>query len=275
MTRVVLCGVGGRMGQTIVRLARERDDVDIIAGIDRHVASGEAARALGVARVIAMDDADDVLRDADVVVDFSSPEGVLALAGQHGDALAGRALVIGTTGFDDETGRALDALATRTAVLVAANFSVGVNLLLGLVEQAARVLGADAYDAEIVETHHNHKTDAPSGTALALGRVLARGRGVALDDVRRDGRSGETGVRPTGEIGFHALRGGAVAGEHRVHFLGRRERIELAHHADDRALFGEGALIAALWISGRPAGRYAMTEVLGMGDGTGRTEGAH
>lgn len=264
MTRIVLCGVGGRMGQTVVRLARELADVSVIAGIDHHVASGEAARALGVEQVVGHGEADTVIGSADVVLDFSSPAGTCMLAKQHANALDGRALVVGTTGLDDETLAKLDALARQTAVLVAANFSVGVNLLLGLAEQSARVLPAAAYDAEIVETHHGRKADAPSGTALALGEAIARGRSVELSAVRRDGRSGTTGERPPGEIGFHALRGGSVAGEHHVHFLGQRERIELAHHAEDRALFAEGALVAARWITGRGPGRYTMKDVLGL-----------
>jgi 4-hydroxy-tetrahydrodipicolinate reductase len=185
-------------------------------------------------------------------------------AERHAAALDGRALVVGTTGLDDDTVKQLDALARRTAVLVAANFSVGVNLLLGLAEQAARVLPAATYDVEIVETHHGRKLDAPSGTALALGEAVARGRSVELAGVRRDGRSGTTGERPRGEIAFHALRGGSVAGEHHLHFLGQRERIELAHHAEDRALFAEGALVAARWITGRAPGRYTMGDVLGL-----------
>src|SRR5690606_39073973 len=165
---------------------------------------------------------------------------------------------------ENETLQLLDRLALESAVLAAANFSVGVNLLLGLVEQAARVLGADTCDAEIVETHHAGKIDAPSGTALSLAAAIARGRGVELSDVRRDGRSGETGERPAGEVGIHALRGGAVAGEHRVHFLGTRERLEFVHHAEDRALFADGALVAARWLKGRTSGRYTMKDVLGM-----------
>lgn len=263
MTSVVLCGVAGRMGQTIVRLARELDGIDVVAGIDRHGASGEPARVLGVERVVVMADAARVIRAADVVLDFTSPEGLRTLLDTHAEALAGRALVVGTTGLEPADEAALDALATTAAVLVAANFSIGVNLLLRFVEQAARVLG-DAYDAEIVDVHHGAKIDAPSGTALALGRALARGRGVELRSVRRDGRSGRTGARPRGEIGFHALRGGAVAGEHRVHFLGAREHIELAHHAEDRTLFAEGALRAAGWIAGRTPGRYRMADVLGL-----------
>lgn len=264
MTRVVVCGIGGRMGQTLVRLARDAEDITIIAGIDRHVASGEAARALGVERVVAMEEAGGVIGKADVVLDFSSPPATHTLVTDHAKALANRALAVGTTGLAPETLQALDRLALESAVLVAANFSVGVNLLLGLVEQAARVLGADAYDAEIVETHHARKIDAPSGTALSLAAAIARGRGVELAEVRRDGRSGETGERHTGEVGIHALRGGAVAGEHRVHFLGARERLELAHQAEDRALFAEGALVAARWLTGRSTGRYTMKDVLGM-----------
>ncbi len=264
MTRIALCGVGGRMGQTIVRLAREDGDIDVFAGIDRNVASGEAARALGVEQVVALDEAAPVIEKADVVLDFSAPDGTRALVETHAEALVGRALAVGTTGLDDDAQRALDDLAHGSAVLVAANFSVGVNLLLGLVEEAARVLDAAAYDAEIVETHHGRKADAPSGTALALGAALARGRGVTLEEVRRDGRTGMTGERPQGEIGFHALRGGTVAGEHRVHFLGQRERLELVHQAADRALFAEGALVAARWLAGRAPGRYTMKDVLGL-----------
>ncbi len=264
MTRVVVCGIGGRMGQTLVRLARDIADVSIVAGIDRHVASGEAARALGVERIVGLADAGSVLAKADVLLDFSAPASTHELVTTHADALAERALAIGTTGLEPGTMDALDRLALRAAVLVAANFSVGVNLLLGLVEQAARVLAADVYDAEVVETHHARKVDAPSGTALSLAAAIARGRGVALQDVRRDGRSGQIGARPPGEIGLHALRGGAVAGEHRVHFLGPRERLELAHQAEDRALFAEGALVAARWLAGRAPGRYTMKDVLGL-----------
>ena len=264
MTRIAVCGVGGRMGQTLVRLARELPDVEIVAGIDRNVASGAAAHALGVEQVVGHDDAGDVIRDVDVVIDFSSPDGTRGLAARHADSLEGRALVVGTTGLGQHDERALDDLAQRAAVLVAANFSVGVNLLLGLVERAARVLDGEHYDAEIVEAHHAGKVDAPSGTALALGRALAAGRGVTLDDVRRDGRSGQSGPRAQGEIAFHALRGGAVVGEHHVHFLGARERIELVHHAADRALFADGALVAARWMHGKAPGRYSMSDVLGL-----------
>ena len=178
--------------------------------------------------------------------------------------LAGKALVVGTTGVDAEVRRLLDEAARASAVLVAANFSVGVNLLLGLAEAAARVLPAELYDVEIVEAHHRRKVDAPSGTALALGEMIARGRRISLEAVRRDGRSGHTETRNAGEIGFHSLRGGDIVGEHHVHFIGMRERIELAHSAQDRAVFAEGALHAAQWLVAKPPGQYGMLDMLGL-----------
>ena len=159
----------------------------------------------------------------------------------------------------------LERAAERGAVLQAANFSVGVNLLLALAERAAAVLGDD-YDVEIVEAHHRRKADAPSGTALALGESVAAGRGVKLGEVRVDGRSGRPGERARGEIGFHALRGGEIVGEHEVAFIGAKERVTLGHVASDRALFAEGALRAARWIAGKPAGRYTMADVLGLSE---------
>jgi 4-hydroxy-tetrahydrodipicolinate reductase len=148
-------------------------------------------------------------------------------------------------------------------VLTAANFSVGVNVLLSLVATAAAALGPE-YEVEIVEAHHRRKEDAPSGTALALGRAVAGARGVELDAVRRDGRSGRPGARPAGEIGFHALRGGSIVGEHQVWLIGEMDRLELVHRAADRALFAEGALRAAAWLAGRAPGRYSMRDVLGL-----------
>ena len=215
-------------------------------------------------RLESPDGADELIREADVVLDVSAPPFLAGVLDAHGDALAGRALVVGTTGLDDALVQRLDALAERSAVLVAANFSIGVNLLLALVEEAARRLPAKRYDVEIVEAHHRGKVDAPSGTALALGRAVATGRGKELEPLRRDGRSGHTGERATGEVAFHAIRGGGVAGDHRVYFLGARERLELAHSAADRSLFAEGALVAARWIAGRAAGRYTMRQVLGL-----------
>ncbi|MEX0907087.1 MAG: 4-hydroxy-tetrahydrodipicolinate reductase, partial [Gemmatimonadota bacterium] len=152
----------------------------------------------------------------------------------------------------------------HAAVLTAANFSIGVNLLLSLCEEVGGALDASAWDVEITEAHHARKVDAPSGTAIALGQAVARGRGVELAAVRRDGRSGHVGARSSGEIGMHSLRGGNVVGEHTVTFFGARERIELSHAATDRAVFAEGALAAAHWLAGRAPGRYAMRDVLNL-----------
>jgi 4-hydroxy-tetrahydrodipicolinate reductase len=260
VTRIVICGIRGRMGRSIVQLASERTDVEIIAGI------GSSAEPDAAPPVTTLEDAAAGARSADVLVDFSAPAATAALLDAMGDDLRGRGLIVGTTGLDADTLRRLQQLAERAAVLVAANFSIGINLLLGLTERAAAALGADQYDIEIIEAHHRRKADAPSGTALALGAAAAAGRGVELDRVRVDGRSGATGTRPEQEIGLHAVRGGGIAGEHRVLFAGAREIIELRHEALDRAVFAEGALRAACWLTGRPAGLYSMRDVLGLRD---------
>lgn len=262
--RVAVCGATGRMGGELARVAAADASVELVGGVAHSVLQDPAARGTGYPRLCPPGEAGDILRDADAVVDFSSPDALAHLLELHADALAERALVVGTTGLGAREEQRLDAAAERGPVLVAANFSVGVNVLQALVRRAARALGD--YDAEIVEAHHAGKTDAPSGTALALGQALAAGRGVRLEDVRQDGRSGHTGARPAGQVGFHALRGGGVVGQHHVHFLGADERIELAHVALDRRLFARGALVAARWLVGRAPGRYTMAEVLGLDD---------
>jgi 4-hydroxy-tetrahydrodipicolinate reductase len=243
-TKIVISGASGRMGQTVAHLITSDPRFELVGGIDLdHPASAE------------------LISQCDVVVDFSAVAGLESLLGLD---LAGKALVIGTTGLTPEVMGRLEQTARKAAVLVAANFSVGVNLLLGLVEQAARVLSPEQYDVEIVEAHHNRKVDAPSGTALALGRAIANAREVPLEQLRKDGRSGQAGARPKGEIGFHALRAGDIVGEHHVHFIGSHERIEIGHSAQNRSLFAEGALRAAAWIAGKPAGNYTMKDVLGL-----------
>ena len=264
MTRLVICGIRGRMGQTLTRLIGAREDFCVVAGIGRTAVDGAAAGSLGAPRVVRVDDAGAVVGDADMVIDFSSAAATSGLLEHAGSALTGKALLVGTTGLSSQTARELDALAARAAVLTAANFSIGVNLLVALMPRVAAVLDAEHYDVEIVETHHGGKADAPSGTALAFGRAVAAGRNVELAQARCDGRSGAVGARPRGEIGFHAVRGGSVVGEHRVLFLGGRERVELVHEATDRALFAEGALRAARWLAGRAPGRYEMSDVLGI-----------
>ena len=256
-TRIVIAGITGRMGAALLRALPDAPDLELTGGIAEHDPGSFAVP------IVQAQAAGPLLSEADVLIDFTTPAALSVILASCTGALAGKGVVSGTTGLDAGHERALDALARTAAVVTAANFSVGVNLLLDLVQRAARVLSA-GYDVEIVEAHHRNKIDAPSGTALALARAAAAGRGVDLADVRIDGRSGETGKRPAGEIALHALRGGAVVGEHHVHFLGDAERIELVHAAADRILFAQGALHAAHWAAGRPAGRYSMNDVLGL-----------
>jgi 4-hydroxy-tetrahydrodipicolinate reductase len=264
-SKIVISGATGRMGQTLVSLIASGSAFKLLGGIDREPQTGEEAAKYGLSTVETAESSAQLIAHADVVLDFSAPAGLQNLLSQRQRELDGKALVIGTTGLTPDVLRLLAQISANSAVLVSANFSIGVNLLLGLVEEAARVLQADRYDVEIVETHHNRKADAPSGTALALGQAIANARGVPLDSLRKDGRSGQTGARQSGEIGFHALRGGDIVGEHRVHFIGARERIEIAHGAQDRGLFAEGALRAAEWLVGKPPGSYSMKQVLGLG----------
>jgi 4-hydroxy-tetrahydrodipicolinate reductase len=206
-------------------------------------------------------DVEIVSEAADVYVDFSAPD---ALQG-HLEAAraAGRPILIGTTGLVGDHQRLIDEAAVEIGVIQAANTSLGVNLLSHLVRETAARLGED-WDIEIVEMHHRMKADAPSGTALLLGRSAAEGRGVALHSVAERARDGITGPREAGRIGFAALRGGSVAGDHQVIFAAEGERLELGHRAESRAIFARGAIRAALWLSGRPAGRYTMADVLGL-----------
>ncbi|HSV29277.1 MAG TPA: 4-hydroxy-tetrahydrodipicolinate reductase, partial [Candidatus Omnitrophota bacterium] len=197
----------------------------------------------------------------DAVIDFTAPAATVTHAGMA--AAAGKVLVVGTTGLSKDDEAKLQQAADRVPVVYAPNFSVGVNLLMALTERAASILGDD-YDIEIVEMHHRHKVDAPSGTALGLGRAAAAGRGVPLDSVWCKARDGHTGARPKGEIGFATLRGGDVVGDHTVMFAAEGERVELTHKASSRAVFAKGAVRAALWAKGKPAGLYTMRDVLGL-----------
>jgi 4-hydroxy-tetrahydrodipicolinate reductase len=256
---VVVSGLTGRMGQAVAARLGATGELRLLGGIGRSHAELETGQ-----RIEPPAAAGGLLRGADVVVDFSSPDCLATLLERHRNALAGRALVVGTTGLEPVHLELLRELATRSPVLRAANFSVGVNVLLALVREAAQRLPPEQFDAEIVEAHHRRKADAPSGTALALGEALAAGWGGTLVDRRRDGRAGVTGARPRGEIGLHAVRGGGVVGEHRVLFLGELERLELTHAAEDRAVFAEGAVLAARWLAGREPGEYGMAQVLGL-----------
>jgi 4-hydroxy-tetrahydrodipicolinate reductase len=199
---------------------------------------------------------------SDVVIDFT----VGTTVADHAAALraAGAGWVLGTTGFSTADGAAVAEAAEIIPVVAAANFSAGVNLVLALAERLGAALPADTYDAEILEMHHRQKVDAPSGTALALGRAVAAGRGVALEDVRVSGRDGHTGARKDGEIGFASLRGGQIVGSHSVIFCAGSEQITLTHDAFDRRVFAQGAVRAATWLRGRSPGLYSMKDVLGI-----------
>lgn len=241
MTRIGVLGAGGRMGRAIL--------AEISAS--GAICAGGAGRADDVAGLAAR---------SDVLVDFSAPE---ALVGHLGAARAARVpILVGTTGLNESQAAAIDAAAAEIAVLHAANTSVGINFLAYLVREAARRLGPE-WDVEIVEMHHRHKQDAPSGTALLLGEAAAEGRGVVLDAVADHGRVG-VGPREEGHIGFAALRGGSVAGDHQLIFAGRGERLEFGHRAESRDIFAKGAVRAALWLAAQPAGRYAMADMLGF-----------
>ena len=249
--RIAVAGALGRMGRTIVQVAGERNDVRIVGRFDRAAAADDLSP-----RTQALD-------DADVVVDFTSAAGSVELATSC-VARGGPALVIGSTGFTPEQ-EAGFALAGRSLAIVrAGNFSLGVNLLVGLVRQAARSLPAPDYDVEILEAHHRRKADAPSGTALMLGAAAAQGRKVELAEMSQRARDGITGPRPPGAIGFAALRGGGIVGEHSVLFAAEDEIITLSHSARDRSLFARGALAAAVWVAGKPPGLYDMQDVLGL-----------
>ncbi|MQA92377.1 MAG: 4-hydroxy-tetrahydrodipicolinate reductase [Gemmatimonas sp.] len=259
-TRILISGATGRMGRTVARLAAADPDFIVVGGLDREGASDPPEE---VPEVATPANPGSLLGSADVVIDFSAPaflRQVLTTRSESGDTTG---LVVGTTGLSSEDRILLERASESAPVLTAANFSVGVNLLLMLAEQAAASLG-QRFDVEIVETHHRRKEDAPSGTALALGEAVASGRSVDLDEVRRDGRSGRPGPRPDGEIGFHSLRGGDVIGEHHVHFIGELERIDLTHRAEDRAVFAAGALRAARWLAAQKPGFYSMRDVLGL-----------
>ncbi len=252
MGRIGILGASGRMGRAIAAVCRAQGTA-VAGGVDRREVSGEVAPGHSFES-----DATALAKISDVLVDFSAPA---ALAG-HLDAAraAGVAVVVGTTGLQGEHHTLIDAAAREIPILQAANTSLGVNLLAHLVRQAAAALGPD-WDIELLEMHHRHKVDAPSGTALLLAGAAAEGRGSALEAL---GRTDRTGAREEGTIGFASLRGGSVAGDHVAIFATEGERIELGHRAESREIFARGAVRAALWLAGRPAGRYAMRDVLGL-----------
>ncbi len=264
--KIAVIGCAGRMGRNNLKAVLDHLELELVAGVETggNPALGEDLGVLAGRDPIglaATDGALEAMRAADAAIEFSSPAASVAHA--HFAAEAGCAHVIGTTGLAVEHEQALLEAAKDVPIVYAPNMSLGVNLLMELVATVARALD-DAYDIEIVELHHNHKVDAPSGTALGLGRAAAEGRGVDLDAMADRGRDGLTGARERGRIGFAALRGGDVVGDHTVLFAGLGERLELTHRASDRRIYSDGALKAALWTRGRTPGLYGMADVLGL-----------
>lgn len=263
---LVITGASGRMGQTLVRLAQASDRLRLVGCVERagnpwvgqDVGEAMGGPALGV-RVT--DDPLEAFAKAQAVVDFTTPAATVDFAALAAQARAVH--VIGTTGLEAGHLAKIEAASRHAVIVRAGNMSLGVNLLVRLTQKVAEALDAD-WDVEIVEAHHRMKVDAPSGTALMLGAAAAKGRGVSLEDAKVSGRDGITGARERGTIGFSAIRGGDIVGEHDVIFAGEGERIVLRHLATDRAIFARGALKAAVWGQGRKPGHYDMMDVLGI-----------
>jgi len=251
--KIALAGAGGRMGRTLLEAVLADPALELGAAFDVRGSSALGTKAGGI--TIGTDAA--AAASCDVLIDFTRPDGTLA------NLKHARAMVIGTTGFSGDQKKAIAEAAKRIPIVMAANFAVGVNAAYQLAETAARILGDD-YDVEIIEAHHRHKIDAPSGTALKLGEVVAGALKRKLGEVARHGRSGETGERPAKEIGFHALRGGDIVGEHTVVFAGSGERVEITVRSQSRMTYAAGALRAAKWLRGKSAGLYDMFDVLGL-----------
>ncbi len=265
MTSIAVIGAGGRMGQFIVRCTEQNPDAVVGAAIERagHAAVGrDAGEVAGLEAIgVTISDRLTALSAADAVIDFTFH----AAAPEHVRAAqeAGKAFVLGTTGLTQKEAASVHAAAESIPIVWAPNMSLGMNMLFAMVKQAAAGL-SDVYDIEIVEAHHRHKQDAPSGTALGLAENAAAGRGVTLDDVADYGRHGMTGERVPGRIGIHAVRAGDIVGDHSVIFATEGERLELTHRASSRAIFAVGAVKAALWAANKPAGLYDMQDVLGL-----------
>jgi 4-hydroxy-tetrahydrodipicolinate reductase len=252
--RVAIAGAGGRMGRTLIDAVLADRELALAAAFD---VPGTAAIGTEFGGIKVIADAAAAIRSADVLIDFTRPEGTLAHL-KHA-----KAMVIGTTGFSDQDRTKIADAAKRIPVVMAANFAVGVNAAYKLAETAARILG-DAYDVEIIEAHHRHKVDAPSGTALKLGEVVAKALNRKLSEVARHGREGATGERDPKAIGFHAVRGGDIVGEHTVLFAGLGERVEVTVRAQSRMTYAAGALRAAKFLKNKDPGLYEMQDVLGL-----------
>ncbi len=266
MIKVAIVGAAGRMGQALVRASRAAEGVALVSAVEIPAnpwVGRDAGLAAGIGDIGVRIGADTraALMAADVAIDFTfhtAAPGNAALCAE-----LGKALVLGTTGLDAAESARVREVAAHVPVVWASNYSLGMNLLFSLVQQAAKALGPD-YDIEIVEAHHHFKKDAPSGTALSLAKAAAAGRQQELDRVAVYGRHGITGERPRGEIGIHAIRGGDVVGDHTVLFAAAGERVELTHRASGREAFAPGAVLAARWVTGRAPGLYDMQDVLGL-----------
>ncbi|MBU2583506.1 MAG: 4-hydroxy-tetrahydrodipicolinate reductase [Alphaproteobacteria bacterium] len=264
--KIAVMGASGRMGRALVRAVCEADGAIVSGGTEQ---AGSAALGADLGTLAGLEplgvalsaDAASVIAGADAILDFTAPGATAAfarLAAQHGVAH-----IIGTTGFRAEDEAAITEAAQRSVIVKAGNMSLGVNLLTALTAKVAAALDID-FDIEIVEMHHRHKVDAPSGTALMLAEAAAKGRGVSLEDKGVRVRDGHTGARQPGDIGMQSLRGGSVVGDHSVIFAGNGERVILSHHAEDRSIFARGAVKAALWARDKEPGIYSMIDVLGL-----------
>jgi len=268
MRRIAVIGAAGRMGKTLIEAISQAEGAQLTAAIERPESSlvgSDAGELAGVGRngVMVQGSLGKVLDDFDVLIDFTHPSTTLVnLELCRG---AGKAMVIGTTGFTDQQKELLSKAATDIPIVFAPNFSVGVNLCLKLLDMAARVMGDEA-DIEIIEAHHRHKVDAPSGTALRMGEVVASAVGRDLNEVAVYGREGQTGARDRQTIGFATVRAGDVVGDHTVLFATEGERVEITHKASSRMTFAKGAVRSALWLDGRGAGLYDMQDVLSLKD---------
>ncbi|WP_043112310.1 4-hydroxy-tetrahydrodipicolinate reductase [Solimonas flava] len=258
--RIAILGATGRMGRAVAAAVAASPLVELGAAFER-AGHAELGKPVEGSEVRISADIATAAAQFDVLIDFTRPEGTLAAL--EACAVLGKRMVIGTTGFSAGQKALIEAAAIRLPVLMAGNFSIGVNLCLKLLEDAARALGDD-FDIEIVEAHHRHKVDAPSGTALMMGEAVAHGVGRDLDEVAVYARHGHTGPRERRTIGFQTIRGGDVVGDHTVMFLGDGERVEIAHKASSRMNFANGAVRAAAWLAGREPGLYTMRQVLGF-----------
>ena len=267
MTRIAIVGVAGRMGRTLVNAVQQDEDATLAGGVvepGSSLVGADIGELAGVGRlgVSAVDDLAAIVDDFDVLIDFTAPR--VTLANLAVCAAHGKRMVIGTTGLSDEELAELDAFRDKLPFVFAPNMSVGVNLTLKLLETAARALGDEGYDIEVIESHHRHKVDAPSGTALKMGEVVAESLGRTLKEHGVFERVGQCGPRTDKEIGFATVRAGDIVGEHTVMFATEGERIEITHKASSRMTFAKGAVRAARWVAGQGNGRYAMQDVLGL-----------